>query len=242
MCGARASLLALLAAVLATSGCGGGDQAHLVADPAALDFGRVIYGEEERSSVVLRNAGSGTVFISSVKANCACFSVGSFLRTLRPGDATDLPVLLISSAGSPEDLRGKRLDIVYSVMLDGGGRTTQNLELLQVPLEGEIVETRRIRPPRVLLDARSPTATDDPPRVRVRPGRGFRLGFLGATLEPSGLCRFTSQEVEDGVDLLLYAEEGTRGSDAVLTIRTEVSGEGFETRRYEDNVMIEVRR
>jgi hypothetical protein len=220
-----APLLALLLAA-----CGGGrSDRMLVGSPAALDFGRVVYGDRETRTLVLENVSSERLLISGIKPNCSCFTLGPYLHTLSPGQKTEVAVTFHSGLTASGRLRGKTLQVISNDRLGG---------MLEVALEGESVEVRRIAPAQVDLTS---VKWGEPVRLAVRPGPGVVLAVTSAEAVPPEPFAVEVAAAEAGADVLVRVRPDAPRSPnglAELVIRSEVSGQGLDRRVFEDRVRI----
>jgi hypothetical protein len=232
---------ALLALAVLLAGCSG-DVPPFTADEPRVDFGTVVYGDAVARTVRLRNRGRGMLFLTDVKPNCSCVLVGTFLRTLNAGDTVDVPLTLVSTAGTADRLRGKHLDVIATLDQEREGRREKVLLRLQVALEGEIVLLYRIEPRAIDLGTGLAEGGREPVRVRLRPEPGATVRVLEQRVVPAFWLSVEREEVEGGVDLVLRLAEtrapGEGDLAGSLDLRIEAAREGVEPRRIDERVRI----
>ncbi len=232
-CSASLLVLAFVSSAFLLSGCGQED--GLVATPATLDFGAVPYKDEPTMNLVLENHGRRTVFVSAVTPNCACFSVGTFLRTIEPGERRAVPVTFHSGRISPERLRGK----VLTVMSDDAGSSN-----VLIHLEADPFLTHSVTPESIRIGRVDDAAKARSWKVSVRPGAGCQVHVARATVRPEKPWRVEVRPAEgggeDAILTLDFAKDPAAGLfRAMLTLELELTLPGGGTRRVAENVPLE---
>jgi hypothetical protein len=225
-------LLALAALAPGLTACSGDEgPGHLTAATSRIDFGQVVHGDRANRSLTLTNHADRPVFISRTDPNCACFRILPFLRTLHPGESTDLEIELDSTKVPAERLRGKVLVIESDDTV---------MPYLRIALEGTIVALYHVEPRR--LDAGVVRAgAEIPQRIRIRPTRGYRVEVVEVLALPQGLLDVTVEPTEDGYALALRLHDDVTGRGALSAVvrpHLRVTGDDGTDRRYEEDVRI----
>ncbi len=135
-----AFVVVLLLAALGPGGCGRGEAGHLVARPAKLDFGRVVWKDVVDRTLVLENRGPSPVLVTDVVPNCVCFQVLPFRQNIGPSEKREVTIRFASGHVPPMPMRGKKLDVLSDDPEAGH---------LVVPMEGEPFAPYEIVPPKL---------------------------------------------------------------------------------------------
>lgn len=102
-------LTLLLLASLGLAACGGAPA--LITAPAEFDFGDVPAADPVSATLVLRNQGTGTLHIESVRTSCGCTTADIADTSVAPNGETTLTVTFDPLAH--EGLYGPLLRMVY---------------------------------------------------------------------------------------------------------------------------------
>jgi hypothetical protein len=219
MLAAAMILVAAVGVFFLVGAVGCADADRLVIEPRALTFGRVVFGLQAQRTITLRNESERDVVIARIEPNCACLRVEpTYDRVLRPDESTVVTVTLITTAITPQVLRGKRITVVTDDAVEAH-------TILEV--EAEIVPLWVVTPRVVRWNANGA----DPQRehvVRVRPGPGFRLQVVSATAQHPESVGVEVTAAETGYDVRLSpAGTGVVTRSAVHLV-LEAEGEGLE--------------
>jgi len=229
-----ALLVALVAAALLPAACGDGTAAALGVSTRRIDFGRILWGDVARRTVVLTNRSARDVTVTHTATSCACFQLRPFLRTLHPGETREIEVSFVSGAVRPGPIHGKRLQIVT----DAPGA-----ERIEVDLLGDIVPSVTFVPDYVDLGRLDEPYSRAEQVVKLRPGPDMTLQLLRWRVQPEGVFEASEEAAEDGVDFHVRLTElpPRRAPHFVgsLEVRVRVEGGGFEAREIEHVIRIQ---
>jgi hypothetical protein len=126
----------LLAASLLIVACSG--TPAIVVEPPAIDFGDIGAVDPVTGSLLLRNAGQGTLRLSDIRTSCGCTTATTGAETLAPGEQTELVVTFDPQAH--DGLYGPLLRMVYIKSNDPDSPD------LEIPVTVNVLNPEEARP------------------------------------------------------------------------------------------------
>ncbi len=169
------AVLACLAAVLCTAGCG--RESGIVVSPRIHDFGRVQQGETPTRTFTITNHTDRVVSVMP-QPNCSCFAVprGRNLEPLDPGESMQVQVLFDSTAKPPGPVQGKWVSFNFD---------HPTYRQINVPLSGEIYRAFDLRPELISLGRIDGRPKNHEPRtVTIRPEPGYEVKVQRVVINP----------------------------------------------------------
>jgi hypothetical protein len=168
----RAAFLAVGLAGLLLAGCSSKKPTGgaLEVTPNPVEIGVVAYQEQVERELTLTNRGERTVTLLPFKFDCSCFTIERPPSSLlRPGESVRLRLVMLTGKTDPREFH-KRLSIPSD---------DPAMPVLLVPIHGEVVQYRTVRPP-IVRAGPIAAGTEWRDKVEVRAGAGFSLAVTDA--------------------------------------------------------------